>query len=257
MHQMGLSDAEEALLVHIREARTNKNTMEPQALALGVGIDGAYRVQAALGEGRKSIGYKLGLISPAKQNQMGISSPIYGRIYAEMLLQDPVHLGQFVQPRLEPELAVVLKDDLPPEATSEAAWLIIDGAFLGVDFLDSIWKGYHFSAADVIADNASGGGFVLGSQLLRKPFEGELRLYLDGALLVEGKVEALGDTGERLTWLSQAVGGLQAGQVIFLGSPIAALEPKPGILELYGPQDSVLIATVEGETPIVLPRIIQ
>jgi hypothetical protein len=48
-----------------------------------------------------------------------------------------------------------------------------------------------------------------------------------------------------LSWLSEKVGGLRAGQVIFLGSPAAALPARSGTLELHGPQESVLTAGVE------------
>lgn len=96
-----------------------------------------------------------------------------------------------------------------------------------------------------MADNTSGGGFLLGEQRLHAPVTGQLRLYVDGALLTEGPVESLGDMGERLSWLSGEVGGLRAGQVIFLGSPAAAVPAKPGTLELRGPQESVLTALVE------------
>lgn len=242
---MNLDHAENSLLTHVREARTNRKTIMSQAEAVGVDLEGAYRIQAALGENRELKGYKFGLISPAKQAQMGISSPIYGRVYTEMLLESPVHLSQFIQPRIEPELAVVLRDDLSAQASPEAGRLAVAGVFLGVDFLDSIWEGYHFSIAEVVADNASGGGFLLGEQQLSEPFTGRLSLYLNGALLTEGPVEALGDIGERLSWLSGKVGGLRAGYVIFLGSPAAALTAKPGLLELHGPQNSVLVATVE------------
>jgi len=116
---------------------------------------------------------------------------------------------------------------------------------LGVDFLDSIWEGYRFNIAEVVADNASGGGFLLGKQRLSEPLTGALRLYLNGELLTEGMVEDMGDMGERLSWLSENVGGLQARYVIFLGSPAAAFPARPGSLELYGPQGSVLSARVE------------
>ena len=77
------------------------------------------------------------------------------------------------------------------------------------------------------------------------PFEGRLSLYLNGELLTEGPLEALGNLGERLAWLAGEVGGLRAGQVVFLGSPAAALEARPGTLELRGPANSVLVAKVE------------
>ena len=242
---MNLNQAENSLFARIREARTNRITTTSQAEAIDVDLEGAYRIQAASGEDRKLRGYKLGLISPAKQAQMRISAPIYGRIYPEMLLESPIHLSQFIQPRIEPELAVVLRDDLPTHTSSETARLAIDGVFLGVDFLDSIWEGYRFSTAEVVADNASGGGFLLGRQRLSEPFKGQLRLYVNGELLSEGPVDALGDMGERLSWLSEKVGGLRAGQVLFLGSPAVALPARTGNLELHGPQDSILSARIE------------
>ncbi len=241
---MNLNQAEKGLLTRVREARTSRKTTTSQTEAVGVDLEGAYRIQSALGEHRELKGYKFGLISPAKQAQMGISAPIYGRVYAEMLLESPVHLSRFIQPRIEPELAIVVRDDLPAQAPPGAARLAVGGVFLGVDFLDSIWEGYRFSIAEVVADNASGGGFLLGKQQLREPLTGALRLYLNGELLTEGPVEALGDIGERLSWLSEKVGGLKAGYVIFLGSPAAALPAQPGMLELHGPQDSVLTAMV-------------
>ncbi len=242
---MNLNQAENNLLTQIQGARASRKTAASQAEAVGVELEGAYRIQAALGEKRELRGYKFGLISPAKQAQMKISSPIYGRVYAEMLLKSPVHLSQFIQPRMEPELAVVLRNDLSAQALPEAARLAVAGVFLGVDFLDSIWEGYRFNIAEVVADNASGSGFLLGERRLSEPFTGALRLYLNGELLTEGPLESLGDIGERLSWLSEKVGGLRAEYVIFLGSPAAALPAKPGRLELRGPQGSVLSAIVE------------
>lgn len=242
---MDLSDNENTLLRHIREARENRQTTAPKAEELGIGIEDAYKVQAALGEDREAVGYKLALIGPAKQAQMGVDSPIYGRVYEDMILASPVSLGSLLQPRLEPELAVVLGDNLSPEASPGAVHSAVGGIFLAVDFLSSVWEGYEFGAADVVADNASGGGFLLGERLLIEPLEGNLRLYRDGQLLTEGPVGDTGNIGERLVWLSQNVGGLEAGQTIFLGSPAAAVEAAPGTVELHGPRGSALVADLQ------------
>jgi hypothetical protein len=48
-----------------------------------------------------------------------------------------------------------------------------------------------------------------------------------------------------LLWLSEAVGGLEAGQTIFLGSPAVAAEAGPGTIELHGPRGSVLVADLQ------------
>jgi 2-keto-4-pentenoate hydratase len=97
----------------------------------------------------------------------------------------------------------------------------------------------------VVADNASGGGFLLGERLLEGPFSGNLSLYLDGEPIAEGPLAVLENPGERLAWLAGELGGLSAGQLVFLGSPAAAQEARPGTLELRGPQGSILVARIE------------
>ncbi len=62
-------------------------------------------------------------------------------------------------------------------------------------------------------------------------------------MVAEGPVEALGDPGERLLWLAERVGGLRAGQVVFLGSPAQAVPLARGVLEVWGEGD-VLLARV-------------
>jgi len=240
-----LNTSERALLDLIRSARQTGRLLDISEEPEGVDLDGAYRVQAALLEGQELRGYKIGLISPAKQAQMGIDKPIYGRVTASMLLESPVSLGRFRQPRIEPELAVVLREDLPPDATPGAARLAVGAVFLAVDILDSVWQGYRCSIVGLVADNASGGGFLLGERALPLRLEGELRLYLNGELLTEGPLGALGNPEERLCWLARATGGLRAGQVIFLGAPAASVPARSGVLEVHGPEGSLLLARLD------------
>jgi 2-keto-4-pentenoate hydratase len=238
---MGLSTEEQTLFEAIRQARASMTPIPSHGESWGVDITGAYRVQTALGSGRPLKGYKLGLISPAKQAQMGLTTPIWGRVYADMLLDEVVSLKRFLQPRLEPELAVVLAEALPEEASLEAIWQAIEGFCLVVDILDTAWQGYRFAAVEVIADNSSGGGFVLGNRLGSDKLEGNLRLFLNGRLATEGPIESLGKPVERLRWLANAVGGLEVGQIVFLGSPAAAVPAEPGVLEIFGPDGTGMI----------------
>jgi 2-oxo-3-hexenedioate decarboxylase len=245
---MDLSPEAAELLDRVRRARTERRVMKSDPSS-EVSLEEAYLIRAELRGDREIAGYKLGLLSPAKQAQMGISAPIFGTIYSDMLLNSPVSLDRFIQPRFEPEVAVVLNDDVPSGASPTKAGAAVGEAFLGVDFLDSVWEGYRFGVSEVVADNASGGGFLLGDRPLSKPFDGQLRMYLDGELVSEGSLQALGDVGERLSWLAEEIGrlsdgadSLEAGQLVFLGSPAAALEARPGTLGLRGPEDSVLVA---------------
>ncbi|WP_413217762.1 2-keto-4-pentenoate hydratase (plasmid) [Thermus oshimai] len=225
----------------VRKAREEGKPI-PGGRDWGVGLEEAYRIQEALFPG-PLVGYKLGLVSPAKQAQMGLKSPIYGRVHPGMLLEG-VRLSAFLQPRAEPEVALVLKEDLPPGAPPGEAGRAIGGFFLAVDLLDSVWEGYRFTAAEVVADNASGGGFLLGLRRMEAPPRGNLALYLNGRLLSEGPVAALGDPVERLLWLAGTVGGLKAGQVVFLGSPAPAVPlTEEGTLEVHS-EAGVMVAPV-------------
>ncbi|MCA1729053.1 MAG: fumarylacetoacetate hydrolase family protein [Actinobacteria bacterium] len=242
---MDLNDDENALLTHIREAREKGKTTPPRAEELGVDVESAYRVQAALGEGREVIGYKLGLIKPEGQAQMGVNSPIYGRVYEDMLFESPVPLRSFLQPQSEPEIAVVLGESLPSGSSPGAAHTAIGGIYLAIDFLSNVWEDGTPVVADVVANNVAGGGFLLGERLLSEPLEGDLRLYHNGRLLTEGPIGDIGNIGERLVWLSETVRGLEAAQVIFLGTPAAPQEAVAGTIELHGPRSSVLVADLQ------------
>src|SRR3712207_2922052 len=97
---MDLSPEAAALLDSVRRARSERRLMKNDPSS-EVPLGEAYLIQAELRGSRELAGYKLGLLSPAKQAQMGISAPILGTIYSEMLLSSPVSLGRFIQPRLD------------------------------------------------------------------------------------------------------------------------------------------------------------
>jgi len=154
---------------------------------------------------------------------MGQDAPVYGHVAPEMVLSgNVVTLDTLIQPRFEPEIAVVLRRDVPPGSGAGTVVAAIGATFLAVDILDSVWRDYRFSLPQVVADNTSGGAFVLGERAYDTIPSGQLEVRLDGELMGSGS-------------LADDVGGLFAGQVVFLGSPIAAVEARPGLLELAGP----------------------
>src|SRR5689334_19884820 len=137
--------AEQALLELIHQARADKTPVAGKNMQRGVSLADAYRIQDVAQGERILKGYKLGLISPAKQQQMGLETPIYGRIYADMLAQNRISMGDFIQPRMEPEIAVVLRDAILPDSSSGVVSQAVGGYFLGVDILDSVWRDFQFS----------------------------------------------------------------------------------------------------------------
>jgi len=204
-------------------------------------LGAAYEIQRALFAGRSLAGYKLGLVSPAKRAQMGQDAPVYGHVAADMVLSgNVVALDTLIQPRFEPEIAVVLRRDVPPGSSAGTVVAAIGATFLAVDVLDSVWRDYRFSLPQVVADNTSGGAFVLGERAYEAIPSGQLEVRLDGEVVGSGSLADIGDPIAHLQWLADDVGGLHAGQVIFLGSSTAAVEARPGLLELAGPDGASL-----------------
>ena len=71
-------------------------------------------------------------------------------------------LTTLAQPRVEPEIAFRLGVDLDRTITRDEVASVVDGVAVALEIIDSRWTGYRFRLADVVADNASAAGFVVG-----------------------------------------------------------------------------------------------
>jgi 2-keto-4-pentenoate hydratase len=237
-----------ALQEIVAEARRRRVVVE--APDDGATLADGYRIQAELFGAGTPAAYKLGLTSAAKRVQMHQDRPIYGRVSRAMILDEPVvDLSSLIQPRFEPEIAVVLGQDVDAGATPGEIGRAVGATFLALDVLDSVWSGYRFSLPQVVADNTSGGAFVLGGRSYPGLPSGFLTARLDGQPVATGDLSEIGDPVANLAWLAGEVGGLRAGQTIFLGSPAAAVPARPGLLEIEGPMDHRLdVRFVEGRS---------
>lgn len=135
-------------------------------------IDAAYAVQRLnndyqIKQGRRLVGSKIGLTSPAVQKQLGVNQPDFGQLFADMALCDGEEIAadRLIQPKVEAEIVLVLEQDLPHEKHTLAD-LIRATAYLlpAIEVVDSRIAGWDISLADTIADNASCGLFVLGNR---------------------------------------------------------------------------------------------
>jgi 2-oxo-3-hexenedioate decarboxylase len=217
----------------------------PTASAPDLDVAAAYEIQDAVVEarvraGHPVVGAKLGLTSVAKQRQMKVGEPIYGWLTADMRIDvgAPLVCARFGQPRIEPEVAFVLGRDLDGPGVGAAEVLAATAAVtVALDVLDSRYTGYAFTLPDVVADNASAAGFVLGGTLAA-PQGIDLRLV--GCVLeVNGRLVAtaagaavLGHPAAALAWLVRSLAargrGLRAGQVVMGGALTEAFEVEPG-----------------------------
>ena len=204
--------------------------------AYAIQLDNVRRVEAM---GQVVSGKKIGLTSPGIQQQLGVSEPDYGHLFAAMDCKNgAVETGELIQPKIEAELAFVLAVDLTGgKVTAEdvrAATDYVVGAFEIVDSRVAYWK---IRLQDTVADNASSGRYILGEKRL-KIGEADLpavtmKLYRNGTLVGEGTGAAvLGDPCEAVAWLANRLWGygvpLKKGEVILSGAFSAAPVAEKG-----------------------------
>jgi 2-oxo-hept-3-ene-1,7-dioate hydratase len=215
------------------------------------GLDQAYAVQAAFlrrkqAAGARRIGWKIGLTSRAMQMALGITTPDSGILLDDMLFADGavVPRGRFIQPRIEAEIAFVLKAPLQGHCVTRADVLAAtDHVAPSLEILDTrILRsdpatGQSRTSVDTIADNAANAGLVLGRQ---QHAVDALDLRWTGAIVKrDGVVEETGlgagvldDPATGILWLvhrlAQYGQGLACGDIVLSGSFIRPVEALPG-----------------------------
>ncbi|HVB45897.1 MAG TPA: fumarylacetoacetate hydrolase family protein [Streptosporangiaceae bacterium] len=234
------------LAARLIEAADKRTGIEALTTACGpFDFETAYQVQDAVVADRVSrgaglVGAKLGLTSVAKQRQMNVDEPLYGWLTGDMAIDvgQSLRCDLFIQPRCEPEIAFVLKDDLAGQHVTASQVLAATAAVHpAIDVLDSRFAGYLFTLPDVVADNASGAGFVVGGQAT-DPAGIDLRLTgvvleKNGELVATAAGAAvLGHPAASVAWLVRALAGrgrgLTAGQVVLSGALTEAVPVAPG-----------------------------
>lgn len=207
----------------------------------GLTPDAAYDMQdqviAALG-GRVE-GAKLGLTSPAKQVQMKVDEPAYGWLLAGSRLRPGELLvaAELIQPRVEPEIAFLIGDDLEGAAvTAEQVMAATQAVMPAIEVLDSRYAGYSFTLPSVIADNASAARYAVGDPV--RP--GEIDLRTVGCVFSKnGRVAAtaagaavLNHPAAAVAWLIRKLAArgrcLDAGSLVLTGALTEAVAVSPG-----------------------------
>ena len=214
----------------------------------------AYVVQA-LGlafrekNGEALVGWKMGLTSEAKRQQMNLHSPLYGGLTDKMALEDggEFQLKNSIHPKVEPEVAFLMGEDLSYPTTREKALEAVSAVCPALEILDSRYKQFkYFSLQDVIADNSSSSHFVLGNW--REDFSEinladlAMEMTINGETAGEGNSNAI--SGDPIISVVQLVEllhengqTLKAGQVVLAGGATSAVALEPNMkvqLEVEG-----------------------
>src|SRR3546814_19167195 len=114
-------------------------------------------------EGRVLVGRKVGLTAKAVQQQIGVSQPDFGALFADMRIADGGVLNpvRAIQPKAEAEIAFIMGcgiDD--PEASLEPVIAALDQAVPALEIVDSPIADWMLPFADQVADNGSPASFV-------------------------------------------------------------------------------------------------
>ncbi|MGO9420906.1 2-keto-4-pentenoate hydratase [Roseiarcus sp.] len=215
----------------------------PQFTETGpLSVADAYAVQAAsidrrLKRGEKLVGVKMGLTSRAKMRQVNVDEVVWGRLTDAMRLEEGAALSRrrYVHPRIEPELAFLLKAPLTGEVTAAEAMAAVAGIAPAMEIIDSRYQNFKFALPDVIADNSSSSGFVVGDWSRPDQDFSNLGLVMevDGRPVEIGSTAAiLGNPSRSLVAAARlagaALGRLEAGWIILAGGATAAHPLKVG-----------------------------
>ncbi|UGY94314.1 2-keto-4-pentenoate hydratase [Streptomyces gobiensis] len=213
--------------------------------ASGVSLSDAYEIQREqldrwVADGARIRGFKVGLTSVAAQREMNVREPVLGQLTGSMFLPEhqPVDAAGFIQPRIEPALAFVLREPLRgPEVTVADAVRAVEYVLPALEISDSRIRGWAASAVDMAADNACCGGVVLGGTPVALS---DVDLRLCGCVLYRnGEVVATGAGGvvlgspiNALVWAANASRSqdvaLEAGHVVLASAITKAIPAETG-----------------------------
>lgn len=217
----------------------------------GITLDEAYAIQDAwvkrkLSAGRRIIGWKIGLTSKAMQAALNIAVPDSGVLLDDMAFDDGALIApdRFIQPRIEAEVAFVMKaplegpgigvfDVLRATEFVTPALEILDTRILRVDPDTKKTR----TIVDTVSDNAANAGIVLGGKAL-SPDTTDMR-WMGAIVSRNAEVEETGlgagvlnHPARGIAWLANRLAQygqrIEAGQVVLAGSFIRPIEARHG-----------------------------
>ncbi len=207
--------------------------------------DDAYAIQAEilrrkLARGNRVVGLKAGLTSHAKMKQMGVDTPCFGFLVDYFSVADggEVKISELIHPKVEPEIAFVLKRALKgPGCHIGAVLAATDFVMPGIEIIDSRYRDFKFDLKSVIADNCSSSRFVLGGQAV--PVD-ELDLRTLGVVMekngeivgIGAGAAVLGHPAAAIAMLANHLGArgeeIPAGSMILSGGVTEAVAVEAG-----------------------------
>jgi 2-keto-4-pentenoate hydratase len=234
----------------LRTAEVTCHPIDPLITVFpGIDVADAYAIQRTnvalrVASGARVCGHKIGLSSPVMQKMMGVDEPDFGHLLTDMLVGDAtvIDISSLCHPRVEVEVAFVLGQGLPgADCTAADVLAATDHLIAAIELIDSRILDWRIGITDTVADNASSGRFILGSNKVdpRKVdlSDVDAALYAgfgrNDVLVTRGNTSAvLGHPANAVAWLARTLAHydveLEAGHIVLSGSCTRAVDVAKG-----------------------------
>lgn len=230
----------------LMEAETKKKPIAPFTSSTEeISVDDAYNIQLyqirqKVEKGAVIVGKKIGLTSKAMQEMLNVNEPDYGHLLNDMMYGDgdTITLNKFIQPRIEFEIAFVLKKDIAgPGVTMNDVIEATDYVIPALEIIDSRIKDWQIKFEDTVADNGSSAGAIMGSSTAKLDnldlSKVKMTVFRNDEYLDSATGSAvMGHPAEAVAWLANALGSygisLHAGEVILSGALSKAIPIEDG-----------------------------
>ena len=241
-----MSTPSERLGATLHRAYVDADAIDVASLPPSMTVEDGYAVQQDFvarrvpDEGTVA-GYKIGCTNEAVQSDIGVDEPVYGCVLEGTIRWErQFEVDSLIEPRIEPEIAFILGDDLDRSADRLDVLSATRFVVPVIEVVDSRIEDWDLTAPAAIADNALAArllpGGRAGTEKTDFPLEA-VEVLINGERRATGTGAAvLGHPADAVAWLADTLSDhgdtLQAGEIVTTGS---LTEPIP-----VGPGDTIV-----------------
>jgi len=210
----------------------------------------AYEVQrrfAALrvARGEGIAGYKIGCVSAAVQQQLGIDRPVFGHLFTSELHPSEVTLdpAAFENLAIEGEFGIRIGEDVPdPDWLVRHPARVIGEVLAVIELHNNVFCGVTPTAGELIANNALQAGVVVAAGTGSTELDDRIAVFRNGAQIGAQTAGAI-PGGLFASLLSIAAHLASSGRILRRGDLVLTGSPLP--LYPAGPGDVISVCTAQ------------